>query len=168
MDKVVTPDLGGALHGTFDLFVGYGSDLFVFIGIAALVALFAFYFGRDRLVALIAGMYAAIPLYLNFPYMDILKGNAYLEIALFVGLAFVGLVAFASLASFLGIGTVGFFKVLALSAITAALVMAIAVNILPGKSIHAFSAPTLALFANPYLFFWWLAAPLAGVFLFGK
>lgn len=162
-----TPDVGGALHSAVDLFIGFGSDVFIFIAIVALALIFAFYFGRDRLVPLIAGIYVAIPLYTYFPYADVLKGSPYFALGFFALLIFVSMLAFSGLAGFIASGGVGLLKMLVLSALVAGLLMAIGINLLPVKDIHAFSAPTVALF-SAQLFFWWLVAPVAGVFLFGK
>lgn len=164
----VAPDVGGALQSTVGLFLGFGSDLFGFIVLAALVAAFAFYFGRDRVAPLIAGILAAVPLYTLFPYTSVLNGNPYLLTGLFVLLALLGLMAFSGLASFMTSGGFGFVKVLALSLVTAALLMAIAINVLPLKDIYAFSTPTLALFQSTNGLFWWLLAGVGAVFLFGK
>lgn len=167
MDTDATPLIGGALQSAVDFFIGFGSDAFVFVAIAAIIAAFSFYFGRDKLVPLIAGVYAAIPLYMHFPYTGLLGGDAYLSIGLFLGLAFLGSVAFSGLAMFMASTGIGFLKVAALCLLTAGLMMAILINLLPASQIHTFSAPTLSLFSAQF-FFWWLVAPVAGVFLFGK
>ena len=168
MDKVATPDVGVALHSTLDLLFGFGSDLFVFIAVAAVVAIFAFYFGRDRLMPLVAGIYAALVLYAHFPYFSYLQGNAYLEIGYFVLCTVLALIAFSGLAGFMASSGLGIIKVVALTLITAGFIMAIAVNVLPVKELHTWSPATLAVFANPQFYFAWLVAPVFGVFLFGK
>lgn len=167
MDTEATPLIGGALQSAVDFFIGFGSDALIFIAIAAIIAAFSFYFGRDKLVPLIAGVYAAIPLYTYFPYTGLLGGDPYLSIGLFLGFAFLGSVAFSGLAMFMASTGIGFLKVTALCLLTAGLIMALAINLLPAAQIHTFSAPTLTFFSSQ-VFFWWLAAPVAGVFLFGK
>jgi hypothetical protein len=166
MDSTSSLDVGDALQGAVNLFLGFGSDVFIFITLVALIAVFAFYFGRDRLMPLVAGIYAALVLYAHFPYTEYLT-SPYLSIGLFFGLSFVGMIAFSGLAGFFSSSGVGFIKVVGLSVITALFVMAVAVNILPASEIHTFSTPTLALFAKDF-FFWWLVAPLVGVFILGK
>lgn len=160
-----TPQVGEALHLTTDFFVAFGSDVFIFLALAAAVAVFAFYFGRDRLVPLIAGCYAALALYSYFPFESILGGNIYLEAGLYLVFMFVGLIAFSGLASWVPSSGTGFVKVLLLSAVIALFMIALAVNIFPG--LWPWSTPTLALFAHDRLF-WWVLAPLIGVFLLGR
>ncbi len=160
-------DIGGMLSGVLDFIISFGSDFFAFIVIAALVAAFAFYFGRDRLVPLIAGAYAALILYTAFPF-SYLGTDPYLHTTLYLLLTAVAMVAFSGLAGFMASGGVGLVKVGGLSLITAGLLMAIAINALPVKEVYAFSPPTLALFSGAQPYFWWLLAPIVGVFLLGK
>lgn len=167
MDNV-TPDVGGALKSSVDLFLGFGSDFFAFIVLIVVVIAFAFYFGRDRLTPLIAGIYSAILLYSNFPFASYFNGNVYISVGFFILLTFLGMIAFSGLASFMSSDGVGFLKVVALAVLTAGLLMAVAIHTLPIPTIYTFSAPTLALFTSSHAFFWWLVAPVAGVFLFGK
>ena len=76
MDPIgATPQVGEALHFTLDFFISFGSDVFIFGALVASIAVFAFYFGRDRLVPLVAGCYAALALYPYFPFESILGGN---------------------------------------------------------------------------------------------
>lgn len=168
MDTQATPLIGDALRTAVDFFLGFGSDLFIFLALAAAAAVFSIYFGRDKLVPLIAGIYAAIPLYIHFPFSSLLGNNAYLSIGLFALLAFVAMMAFAGLSSFVPSMGVGFFKVLVLCLLTASLLFVIGIHMAPVLALHTFSAPTLALFGSEQAYFWWLVAPIAGVFLFGK
>ena len=162
-------DFLGQFQFTVDFFVQVGTDFFAFIVVAGFVAAFAFYFGRDRLMAFIAGLYAAIVLYRAFPYGSFLpQDNPYVQIGVFVGFFLAALVAFSGLSAFLARQTSGIFGTLVLSAVTAGLILAIAIHILPVQSLYTFSAPTLALFASAEMFFWWLLAPLAGLFFFGR
>ena len=131
------------------------------------MAVFAFYFGGDRLVPLIAALYAGIPLYQFFAYKESVGDNPYLLVGLYVVLVVLSLLAFSGLSYFAG-GALGFLKMGGLSILTAGLILAIAVHILPVGSIYSFSEPAKALFASDQAFFWWLLAPLAGLFLFGR
>jgi hypothetical protein len=163
-----TPDVTGTFHNVVDIFIGFGSDVFIFIALVAVVLMFAFYFGRDRLLPLMAGIFVAIPLYTNFPFMSTLGGNAYFSIGLYLLLAFAGMLAFSGLAGFISSSGMGFLKMAALAALISALLLAIGINVLPLKEVCTFSPPTLALFTVNNAFFWWLAAPVVGAFLFGK
>ena len=160
-----TPQVGAALHTTLDFFIAFGQDLFVFLALAALVAVFAFYYGRDRLIPLVAGCYAALALYSYFPFEAMLGGNIFLEAGLYLVFMFVGLIAFSGLASWVPTSSVGFIKVLLFSGLVGLFMIAIAISVFPG--LYPWSTPTLALFAGNNLF-WWLLAPLIGVFLLGR
>lgn len=162
-----TPPVGDALRSSVDLFIGFASDFFAFIVLAALVAAFAFYFGRDRLVPLTAGLLAAIPLYTHFVFIGALGSNPWLHLALFVALAILGLVAFMGLSGWVPSTGVGFVKVLGLSAIVAGMILAIAINLLPLSEVYTVSEPTRALFVSQN-FFWWLLAGVVGVFILGR
>ena len=170
MDPLVgTSTLTGPLQSAVDLVISFGTDFFAFIVIAALIAAFSFYFGRDRLMALIAALYAAVILYQKFPFQSLIPaGNAYFQIGLYLALALIALVAFSGLSAFLAQSTSSFLGTAVLSITAAGMILAIAIHILPVQQIYTFSAPTLALFASDQMFFGWLAAPLVGLFFFGK
>lgn len=166
MDPVPV-DIGGALQWTVDFVVHVGTDFAAFVAVAAVIAAFAFYFGRDRFMPLIASFYAAIPLWQVFPWRELIT-TPLLSVALYLAIVVVSLIAFSGLSAFLAGGSVGFLKLIILSAITAGMVLAIAIHILPVHDLYTFSVPTLALFASDQAFFLWLAAPLAGLFFFGR
>lgn len=166
MDPVPV-DISGALQWTVDFVIHVGTDFFAFVAVAAVIAAFAFYFGRDRFMPLIAAFYAAIPLWQAFPWLVYIT-TPLLSIALYLGLVVVALIAFSGLSAFLAGGSVGFLKLIILSALNAGMALAIAVHILPVDELYTFSAPTLALFSSDQAFFLWLAAPLAGLFFFGR
>lgn len=168
MDPASVPDVSVPLKSALDLFIGFGADFFAFIVAAALIAAFAFYFGADRLMPFAAGLYAALPLYARFPYMEALGGNPYLEVALFAILVLVGTVAFSGLSYLLQSGGGGMLKTGALSVILAGFVLAIAVHVLPVSEFYTFSEPTRALFESEHAFFYWMLSPLAGLFLLGR
>lgn len=167
MEPNVTPPVGDALRSSLDLFIGFGTDFFAFIFVAAIVAAFAFYFGRDRLVPLTAGLFTALPLYSHFAFIGALGSNPWLHIGLFGGFTVLGLVAFMGLSSWVPSTGAGFVKVLGLSAIVAGIILAIALNVLPLADIYTVSEPTRALFVSQN-FFWWLLAGVVGVFILGR
>lgn len=168
MDPIAAaPQVGDALRTTADLVISFGTDFFAFIVVAAAVAAFAFYFGRDRLLPLIAGVYAAVPLYTFFPYMSVIGANPYLHIGLFLAFVIVSMIAFLGLASWVPSTGVGFIKVLGLSALTAGLILGIALNMLPIGEVYTVSPATAALFSSSY-FFYWLVAGVGGALLLGR
>lgn len=162
-----TIDIGGALEYAVNLSIHFATDFFAFIVIAAAVAAFATFFGRDRIMPLAASLYAAIPLYLFFPYTGVID-TALLDIALYLGLALVALIAFSGLSSFIAEGSLGFVKLIVLSAAVAGMLIVVSIHVLPVEDIYMFSAPTRALFASAEAFFFWLLAPLAAIYVFGR
>lgn len=167
MDPNVTPQVGDALRTTVDMVLHFGADFFAFIVLTGIVVAFAFYFGRDRLVPLIAGVYAAVPLYTYFPFMQSLGSNPYAHLGLFLLFTVVAMMAFFGLASWVSSTGVGFIKVVGLSALTAGLILGVGINLLPLQEVYTVSEPTRVLFSTPYLFYWLLAG-VAGTFLLGR
>ena len=161
------PQVGEALRSSVDLVLAFGSDFVAFLALTAVAAVFAFYFGRDRLTALIAGILAAVPLYTYFPFVSMLGANPWLHIGLYLAFVIVGLVAFMGLSNWVPSTGVGFVKTLGLAAIAGGLLLAVALNLLPIADIYTVSEPTRALFSAQYLF-WWIAAGLGGVLLLGR
>ncbi len=168
MNNFDPSDVGTTLETLTQLLVHFATDFFAFLVVAAVVAAFAFYFGRDRIVPLIASLYASIPLFLFFPYDTSAFGGIIVTLALWVLFVLLGMVVFSGLGAFIASGSVGLIKMLALSAATAGLILAIGIHILPVQDVYTFSAPTLALFNSTEAFFFWLVAPLAGIFFFGR
>ena len=168
MDPLGVPSVAPPLDTAASLIISFGLDFFAFIVLAAIIAAFAFYFGGDRLMPLIAALYTAIPLYMQFPYKDYIPDNPYISIALYVGLVLLGLMAFSGLSYLMSGGAIGLVKLLGLSALTAGLILAISIHMLPIDKVYTISEPTKALFEGDLVYFWWLAAPLAGLFLLGR
>ncbi|MES2135188.1 MAG: hypothetical protein V4449_03050 [Patescibacteria group bacterium] len=164
MDILTDLDIGGNFHKALDFLVGFGSDFFAFIVLAGLVAVFAFYFGRNRLMPLIAALYAAVPLYLFFPFQTPLLQDPYIAIALYLLFVFLALVAFSGLSFFMASAPRSLLRVGATSILVAGALLAIGIHVLPLEQIYTLTAPTKALFASNQAFFWWLVAPLAGLF----
>ena len=168
MDPLGVVSVAEPLDSAASLIISFGLDFFAFIVVAAVIAAFAFYFGGDRLMPLIAALYAGVLLYAQFPYMSYIPNNPYFSIAIYLGLVAVALIAFSGLSYFMSGGAVGMVKLLGLSVLTAGLVLAIAIHVLPIDQVYTISEPTKALFAGDLMYFWWLAAPLAGLFFFGR
>lgn len=162
-------NISGSYTSVVDFVVHFGTDFFAFIVVAGVVAGLSFYFGRDRLIALIAGIYAALALYQAFPYQSILpNSSAPVMIGLFVAFTAAGWLAFSGLSFFLAQSTSSPLGTFILSVATAGLLLAIGIHVLPVQDLYTFSEPTKALFASPQEFFWWLAVPLVALFFFGR
>lgn len=168
MDILGGTDISGSLESLTDFFIHFGTDFFAFIIVAAAVSGFAFYFGRDRLMSLIASIYAAVLLYQKFPYGSYVPDGPWYEIGIFALFVVVALIAFSGLSFFLARETSSFLGTAALSIATAGLLLSIAIYILPVQQLYTFSAPTMALFSSAESFFLWLLAPLVALFFFGR
>jgi len=155
------------LQFAVDFFLAFAADFLAFIVIAAAVAAFAFYFGRNRVVPLATSLYAAIPLYLVFPFTSYIT-TPFLHIALYLVLAFLAFVAFSGLSSFVASASFGLVQLVVLSAAIAGMLIAVSIHILPVEDIYTFSIATKALFDSPEAFFFWLLAPLAAIYIFGR
>ncbi len=162
------PSVQDAFHTFSANFGSFFFDFISFIVVAAAVFLFALYFGRDRLAPLIAGLYTALGLYAAFPYMTALGGNADLEIALYVILAVLGFIAFSGLSYFMAAHAGGLLGEVIMSVLIAGSILAISIHVLPVEHVYVFTTATKSLFASNQAFFWWLVAPLAGLFFIGR
>jgi hypothetical protein len=158
---------GEGVQQILGVILSFTSDFLAFIIIAAVVAAFAFYFGRNRIMPLLAGIYTAIPLYLAFPYTNLLT-TPLVSLTVYIVLVLLGMIAFSGLASFLAEESMGFIRLAILSALTAGLCIAISIYILPVEQLYAFSAPTRALFAGAQAYFFWLVAPLVSVYFLSR
>lgn len=156
-----------AFQDVINWLFAFGHDFLAFIVLAGLALLFSFYFGRDRFAPLIAGLYAALALYTAFPYSGMLSGP-YMKIGLYIVLTIIGFLAFYGLSFFLARSTSEIFSQIVLSILVAGFVLAISIHVLPVQDVYHFTPATAALFASNQSFFWWLAAPLVGLFFLGK
>lgn len=168
MDLLGNTSVEGPLRAAVDYVIAFGTDFFAFLVVTGIIAALAFYFGRDRLVSLVAALYTAVVLFRAFPYGSMLPSDPWIQIGLFILFVAAGLIAFSGLSFFLARTTSGFLGTAILSGVTAGLILAISIHVIPVQTFYTFSAPTLALFASPEMFFWWLVAPLLGLFFFGR
>lgn len=168
MDPLGAPGVSQQLKSVTDTVFGFGTDFLAILVVAALVGAFALYFGRDRLTPLIAALYAAIPLYSAFPFTLSLLDNPYMKIGLYFVFALIGFVTLSGLSYFMASDSIGFLRVTVLSILTAGLLIAIGVHVLPVEKVYSFTPSVRTLFASNQAFFWWLAAPLIGLFFFGR
>ncbi len=168
METINPSDVGGTLEFLTTTAIHLATDFFAFLVIGGVIAGFALYAGRDRFAPLIAALYASIPLFMFFPYDVSAYGGVIVQLALWVFIVLLALVAFSGLSSFVAGGSIGLIKLLILSATTAGFLIAVGIHILPVEQVYTFSAPTRALFVSSEALFFWLVAPLAALFLFGR
>ncbi|MFA5877099.1 MAG: hypothetical protein WC880_01920 [Candidatus Paceibacterota bacterium] len=164
MQTLANLDFGTRFHAALNFIIGFGHDFLPFIIVAALVAAFAFFLGRNRLMPLIAAIYTAVPLYLFFPFQTALLQDHYIAIALYLLFVFLSFVAFSGLSFFMASAPRSFLRVGAMSILVAGALLAIGIHVLPLEQIYVFNPATKALFSSNQSFFWWLLAPLAGLF----
>lgn len=168
MDNFQPSEVGLTLEQLTETIVHFTADFFGFIAVAAVIAAFAFYFGRNRIVPLVASLYSATLLFLYMPYDLSPYGGDIVPIALFLVFVALGLIVFSGLADFLASNSVGILGLVILSAATAGLVIAVSIHILPFETFYTFSSATRALFDSAEALFFWLAAPLVAIFFFNR
>jgi hypothetical protein len=164
----VVPSAQNALHTLSGQVFSFGADFISFIVVTIAVMLFALYFGRDRLAPLIAGLYTALGLYAAFPYFSIPGDNPYAKIGLFLVLAGLSFVAFSGLSYFMAAHSGGFITELIMAGLIAGFLIAVSIHVLPVQDVYTFSDAAKSLFASNQAYFWWLVAPLAGLFFIGR
>ncbi len=157
-------------QGLLNQILSFGSDFSAFIVLTVVVMIFALYFGRDRLAPLVAGLYAALGLYTAFPYFSTLSflDSPQMKIALYLVLAALGFIVFSGLSYFMAAHSGGFFAELVIAILIVGFLLAISIHVLPVQNVYTFTSATKALFASDQLFFWWLVAPLAGLFFLSR
>lgn len=145
-----------------------GTEFLAFIVLAAIVAAFGIYFGRDRILPLLAGLYAAIPLYQLFPFGADLLQDPLLAVALYIILALLVMTAFSGLSSLFPSQSGGLISLVILSALTAGMLIAISIQILPVENLYTFSTATKALFDSAITAYLWFIAPIVGIFFLSR
>lgn len=150
------------LHGWFFLIVVFLCGL----GIAIAK-------GRQTLINLMMGMYLALFLYANFPYLDLLTSKvagetaqAAVSLLVFIAFSIFGLLLFSRLmpreyleSAFESIGT----KVI-LSLLFTLLVLTLSTHFLPVSSLIATGTPLPEFFLQEKFAFLWLVLPLFALF----
>lgn len=157
-------DFGATFHHILSVVMSFGKDFFPFIVAVFAIMAFTLYFGRNRLMPLIAAIYAAVPLYLFFPFQVSFLSDPSISIGLYLLFVFLALTAFSGLSFFMASAERSLFKIGAMSILTAGILLAIGIHVLPLEHIYTFTPATKALFTSNQSFFWWLVAPLAGLF----
>lgn len=168
--------MNGSLQDTFLDIINWivstalhvGTEFLAFVVLTAVVAGFGVYFGRDRILPLLAGLYTAIPLYQFFPFGADLLQNPLLAIALYLILALLVMIAFSGLSSLFPTQSGGLISLIILSAVTAGMLIAISIQILPVENIYTFSAATKALFDSAVTAYLWFVAPIIAVFFLSR
>lgn len=151
---------------------GIAGDFFIVIILFAAFFLFAWYVGRGPFVALLLSFYGAYALYTTLPYLSLLPTappmtallahvGAYTALAL----AFYLILHRVIVSDFLYIGVFG---LIVLSLLGSAFLLALAYQVFSVSSAYQFTPAIDALFAPASYFFWWFAAPAAGLLFFAR
>ena len=149
----------------------------VVAGIFVALFFFALRYGKDRIIALIFALYIGLLAFLYFPYGEKIielipseNGDALPQAILFMGFVIVGYLAvYRSIFAEFPRGGMRYLQAMLFSAAATALLLAFSYAILPIANTYNFDLPVSAVvFERPEYFFWWLAAPLLVVFLFGR
>jgi hypothetical protein len=147
------------------------NDFLIVIILLAALFLFARYVGRGPFVALLISLYAAYAPYSIFPYTSYLPATT----PLITFLSHAGLYAAFVFIFFLILRRVivsdflyiGMFGLIILSFLGAAFLIALASHVFLIAPIYHFTPAISALFPAQY-FFWWFAAPAAGLLFFAR
>ncbi len=150
----------------------YASDFLIIIILLTTFFLFAYYVGRDHLVAILLSFYAAYALYTIFPYTSFLP-TAPASTVLF---AHIGLYAAFILLFYIILRRVvvsdflhiGLFGLIVLSFLGSAFLIALAYHVFPVADLYTFTPAVAALFAPVKYFFWWFIAPAVGLFFLAR
>lgn len=142
------------------------------IAVFLLLLIFAMARGMQAIINLILGLYLALLLSLEFPYMDMFlsgdnkKSNAVIMLIIFALFTTAGVFLFKRLMPtdyreppFTGIG-----KKLLYALLGTILIMAYSYNALPVTELITPGSPIQSLFAPQERFFWWLIIPILGLF----
>ncbi len=150
-----------------DVALGAAADMSAFLLLLILTVFIAFMFGRDKLLALTAALYAGTVLYVNFPFQEVLVGS-------FAAPVLYGIVVLCSYMAFIQLGlyspvaVLGTVKTSIYAVTVAGLAMALAVHTPAIAAIYPFSPEALQIFQPPAYYFAWLVAPLVATFFFSK
>jgi hypothetical protein len=153
---------------------GVSLDILVLAILFVALAAYAFYFGKNKLIAFILAFYPAILLFQAFPYTENLtfwRGSAdqvvfsklLIFLVFFILLNVVllkvvsGEFAYSRSGKFFQVG------ILALSGVI--ILLAFSHYFLPLKGMYTFSSATEKIFAIRDGVFWWFLVPLVGVFI---
>lgn len=156
-----------------DLILGHIKESLYLIIVFAVFFVYTVSKGRQSITNLILGLYFALLISVEFPYYDLLLGNAVnprsgaiLSILVFATFTLISVILFHRILpreyderSFEGFWS----KVLLASAATV-LVMIFSYHVLPVTEIITPGSPINYLFGSEQAFFWWLMAPFVILF----
>lgn len=151
---------------------GVAGDFFIVIILFTAFFLFAWYVGRGPFVALLLSFYGAYALYVTLPYLSLLPTAP----AMTALLAHLGVYAALAIVFYLILHRVivsdflyiGIFGLVVLSLLGSAFLLALAYHVFSVSSAYQFTPAIDAIFAPAKYFFWWFAAPAAGLLFFAR
>ncbi|MBU1292835.1 hypothetical protein KJ819_02075 [Patescibacteria group bacterium] len=158
-----------AATGGFADIVTFIGNFLVLLIVAGAFFFFAIKVGRAAFITLVMSLYAGFALFTLFPYTKLITGDSVMTIFVANAIIFAVLTYFPyvllrriSTSGSIHINTL---LLSGLSLLAAGLLLAIGYHAL-GLSAAVPLTPSLAaLFAPSSYFFWWMAAPLVGIFL---
>lgn len=167
MNTAITQAQQIATHVSIN-FSSITSDFLSIIILAGALFIFARYIGRGPFVALIVSLYSGLALYTIFPFMHYLpsapaRTALISDVALFIGLSAIAytILRRVVVSDFISLGTI---SLVILSLLGAGFLFALAYQVFPVRAVHSFTPAINALFAPKTYFFWWISAPLIGLF----
>ena len=174
MESSTTTDalFSQGVHAVRDAF-SLSTDLVIIAALFFVLLAAVAWQGRGSFAAFLLGVYIALPLYLNFTYLNRFliwtdtPENTFLSHAILFGaFAIVGYLVCRRLVSreLVGRSLPGMLELLLLAAAGTGLLLAISYRIFPIDLFYNFGPDIDRFFAEPNLFFWWLLAPLLAIF----
>ena len=149
--------------------VGMGSELSVLFLTFGIIFAYAIVRGQRALISLIFGLYIGLLLSIEFPYYEKLSfaSTATVRVVLFAIFAGFATYMFGRLLSRVidSFAIEGIVKKIILSLLATTLVLSYCYHVLHVADLINPGAKISALFAVNEYFFWWLLAPLVGIFI---
>lgn len=162
--------LNSLATGGFGDIMSFVSNFLVLLVLAVVLFLLAMRAGRAMFISLVLALYAGFGLYTVFPYAKTLTAGDTATMATASGLLIFGLLTFFPYILIRRVATSGLMHInpiimFLLSLVTAGFILALGYHLFNLESILPLSASLKAIITPDKYFFWWFAAPLAGLFL---
>jgi len=175
MDLVgTTTDL---FENTWSTVTSLSIDFFILLAIFLFFILYAFYFGKERIITFILSLYVAAFLFPIFPYIEsvLIFTDSPLQVVLskvsiFVAFALVAniIIGRFTFSEFSRNTFYGWFETFLLSFSATALLLVFSYHILPITEVYDFNPYLDIIFEPAKYLFWWLALPFIGLILTSK
>ncbi|KND47363.1 MAG: hypothetical protein AB199_02960 [Parcubacteria bacterium C7867-004] len=149
--------------------ISFASNFLVLIVLTVVLFLFAMRAGRAVFTSLVIALYAGYGLYTVFPYKEMLAGSGGTvatasNLVLFLGLSFVPYLLLRKIATS-GLMRINPLIMIILSVATAGFILVLGYQSFDLGSLLPLTPMLESILMPEQYFFWWLVAPLAGLFI---